>query len=53
MDEILLVTEDQIERAVAMLISIEKTVVEGAGAAGWPPCWRRPNASRARTSAWS
>ena len=27
-------TEDQIERAVAMLIAIEKTVVEGAGAAG-------------------
>jgi threonine dehydratase len=33
-DEIILVTEDQIERAVAMLISIEKTVVEGAGAVG-------------------
>jgi threonine dehydratase len=33
-DEIMLVTEDQIERAVATLISIEKTVVEGAGAAG-------------------
>jgi threonine dehydratase len=33
-DEILLVTEDQIERAVATLIAIEKTVVEGAGAAG-------------------
>jgi threonine dehydratase len=33
-DDILLVTEDQIERAVAMLIAIEKTVVEGAGAAG-------------------
>ncbi len=33
-DDILLVTEDQIERAVASLISIEKTVVEGAGAAG-------------------
>jgi threonine dehydratase len=33
-DEILLVTEDQIERAVASLIGIEKTVVEGAGAAG-------------------
>ena len=32
-DEIILVTEDQIERALAMLISIEKTVVEGAGAA--------------------
>ncbi|MCA1458150.1 threonine ammonia-lyase [Bradyrhizobium sp. BRP22] len=33
-DDILLVTEDQIERAVAMLIGIEKTVVEGAGAVG-------------------
>jgi threonine dehydratase len=33
-DDIILVSEDQIERALAMLISIEKTVVEGAGAAG-------------------
>jgi threonine dehydratase len=33
-DDILLVSERQIERAVAALISIEKTVVEGAGAAG-------------------
>jgi threonine dehydratase len=33
-DDIVLVTEDQIERATAMLIAIEKTVVEGAGAAG-------------------
>lgn len=33
-DDIILVSEDQLERAVAMLISIEKTVVEGAGAAG-------------------
>ncbi|QPF84741.1 threonine ammonia-lyase [Bradyrhizobium genosp. L] len=33
-DDIMLVSEDQIERAVATLISIEKTVVEGAGAAG-------------------
>jgi threonine dehydratase len=32
-DDIILVSEDQIERAVATLISIEKTVVEGAGAA--------------------
>jgi threonine dehydratase len=31
-DEVVLVTEDQIERAVATLIAIEKTVVEGAGA---------------------
>lgn len=33
-DDILLVSEADIERAVAMLINIEKTVVEGAGAAG-------------------
>lgn len=33
-EDIILVSEDQIERAVATLISIEKTVVEGAGAAG-------------------
>ncbi len=33
-DEIVLVSELNIERAVAMLVAIEKTVVEGAGAAG-------------------
>ena len=33
-DEMLLVAERDIERAVAMLVSIEKSVVEGAGAAG-------------------
>jgi threonine dehydratase len=33
-DDIVLVSDDQIERAVAMLISVEKTVAEGAGAAG-------------------
>ena len=33
-DDIVLVTEDQLERAVTLLIAIEKTVVEGAGAAG-------------------
>ena len=32
--EILVVTEAAIERAIAMLLEIEKTVVEGAGAAG-------------------
>jgi threonine dehydratase len=32
-DDIVLVSEDEIERAVATLIAIEKTVVEGAGAA--------------------
>jgi threonine dehydratase len=33
-DDILLVTEAEIEHAVSLLINIEKTVVEGAGAAG-------------------
>jgi threonine dehydratase len=33
-DDIVLVNEDDLERAVACLINIEKTVVEGAGAAG-------------------
>jgi len=33
-DDILLVSEADLERAVALLITIEKTVVEGAGAAG-------------------
>ena len=33
-DEILLVEEPNLERAVALLLQIEKTVVEGAGAAG-------------------
>lgn len=33
-DEILLVEEEALERALALLLQIEKTVVEGAGAAG-------------------
>lgn len=33
-DDIMLVSEAELERAVALLIGIEKTVVEGAGAAG-------------------
>ncbi len=33
-DEILLVEEPAIEHAIALLINVEKTVVEGAGAAG-------------------
>lgn len=33
-DEIVLVTESQLETAVSLLLQIEKTVVEGAGAAG-------------------
>jgi len=33
-NQVMLVTERDLERAVAMLVGIEKTVVEGAGAAG-------------------
>ncbi len=33
-DDMLLVTEAQVERAILQLLDIEKTVVEGAGAAG-------------------
>lgn len=33
-DDLLLVSEEDIEQAIVMLIEIEKTVVEGAGAAG-------------------
>jgi len=33
-DEVLLVEEDRIEEAIEMLLQIEKSVVEGAGAAG-------------------
>ena len=47
-DEIVLVSEDQIERAVALLISIEKTVVEGAGAAGLAAMLANPGAFRGR-----
>ncbi len=34
LDDILLVSEGQLEHALALLLQIEKTVVEGAGAAG-------------------
>jgi len=47
-DDIVLVTEDEIERAVATLISIEKTVVEGAGAAGLAAVMAAPDAFRGR-----
>ena len=45
-DDIVLVTEDEIERAVATLIEIEKTVVEGAGAAGLAAVMSAPEAFR-------
>ncbi len=41
-DEIMLVAERDLERAVALLVAIEKTVVEGAGAAGLAAMLARP-----------
>jgi threonine dehydratase len=42
-DDIMLVSEAEIERAVADLINIEKTVVEGAGAAALAAVLSRPD----------
>ena len=51
-DDIVLVSEQEIEHAVSLLINIEKTVVEGAGAAGLAAvCSSRRNGSRAACSA--
>ncbi|ETI64965.1 threonine dehydratase [Sphingobium sp. C100] len=48
-DEILLVEETSIERAVALLLSVEKTVVEGAGAVGLAAMLEHPAAFAGRT----
>lgn len=42
-DEIVLVSEAQLESAVSLLLQIEKTVVEGAGAAGLAAIMARPD----------
>jgi len=42
LDDIVLVPEVSIERAIALLLSIEKTVVEGAGAAGFAALLEHP-----------
>lgn len=49
-DDIVLVSEAEI--AVASLINIEKTVAEGAGAAGLAAVQAMPHCSRAGMSAW-
>jgi threonine dehydratase len=41
-DDILLVSEGEIEQAIVMLLEIEKTVVEGAGATGLAALLRHP-----------
>jgi threonine dehydratase len=46
--DILLVDEAQLERSVALLLNVEKTVVEGAGAAGLAAVLSRPERFRGR-----
>jgi threonine dehydratase len=50
-DDIQLVPERDIERAVAMLVGIEKTVVEGAGAAGLAALLAEPQRYAGKTVA--
>ncbi len=46
--DVLLVREDEIEKAVAMLLEIEKTVVEGAAAAGYAAVAANPEIFRGK-----
>jgi len=48
-DDILLVEESHLEQAVALLLQIEKTVVEGAGAAGLAAVLAHPERFAGRT----
>jgi threonine dehydratase len=48
LDDFVLVGEHQLERAVALLLQIEKTVVEGAGAAGLAAVLAHPELFRGR-----
>ncbi|MGJ3649262.1 threonine ammonia-lyase [Sphingomonas sp. GlSt437] len=48
-DEILLVSERSLEEAVSLLLQIEKTVVEGAGAAGLAALIQHPERFAGRT----
>jgi threonine dehydratase len=48
-DDILLVSERSLEEAVSLLLQIEKTVVEGAGAAGLAALLEHPDRFRGRT----
>ena len=47
-DDVVLVDEEHIERAIFNLLEIEKTVVEGAGAAGLAAVLRHPDRFRGR-----
>ncbi|HEY2069070.1 MAG TPA: threonine ammonia-lyase [Rhizomicrobium sp.] len=46
--DVLLVSEDEIERAIATLLEIEKTVVEGAGAAAYAAVAAHPEIFRGK-----
>jgi threonine dehydratase len=48
LDDFVLVSEHQIERALALLLQIEKTVVEGAGAAGLAAVLAHPELFKGR-----
>jgi threonine dehydratase len=48
-DDIVLVSESQIEQAVSLLITIEKSVTEGAGAAGLAAVLADPDRFKGRT----
>ena len=48
-DDIVLVSERRLEEAVSLLLQIEKTVVEGAGAAGLAALLEHPDRFRGRT----
>ena len=48
-DDIVLVTERSLEQAVSLLLQIEKTVVEGAGAAGLAALLQHPARFQGRT----
>jgi threonine dehydratase len=43
LDDVVLVSEQTIERAIALLLMIEKTVVEGAGATGFAALLEQPD----------
>jgi threonine dehydratase len=47
-DDLVLVDEDDIEQAIVMLLEIEKTLVEGAGAAGLAALLKYPQRFRGR-----
>jgi threonine dehydratase len=50
-DELMTVTEERIEQAIALYVEIEKSVVEGAGAAALAAVLQHPETFRGRTVA--